>query len=104
MSEIFISYAAEDCGRAEPLAAALREEGWDVWWDREIPLGKPFDEVIELAIAQARCVIVLWSATSVGSEWVRNVNIGTRMPRRLPYRRGNEIKTVSIDCPTCKAE
>ncbi len=54
------------------IAAALGERGWDVWWDREIPLGKAFDEVIEKAIAQARCVIVLWSAASVASEWVRN--------------------------------
>ena len=54
------------------IAAALGGHSWDVWWDREIPLGKAFDEVIEKAIAQARCVIVLWSAASVASEWVRN--------------------------------
>ncbi len=72
MNEIFISYATEDRERARLLAAALSERGWDVWWDREIPLGKSFDEVIEKALAQARCVIVLWSAVSVTSEWVRN--------------------------------
>ncbi|MGE5217122.1 MAG: TIR domain-containing protein [Chloroflexota bacterium] len=72
MNEIFISYAAEDRQQAQQLAAALAARGWDVWWDREIPLGQSFDEVIEKAIAQAKCVIVLWSAVSVGSEWVRN--------------------------------
>lgn len=72
MNEIFISYASEDREQARKLATALRAEGWDVWWDREIPLGKAFDEVIEKAIGQAQCVVVLWSATSVGSEWVRN--------------------------------
>ena len=72
MNEIFISYATEDRERARLLAAALGERGWDIWWDREIPLGKSFDEVIEKAIAQAKCVIVLWSAASVTSEWVRN--------------------------------
>jgi hypothetical protein len=72
MNEIFISYAAEDRGQAQRLAAALGARGWDVWWDREIPLGKSFDEVIEKAIAQAKCVIVLWSAVSAASEWVRN--------------------------------
>ncbi len=72
MNEIFISYAAEDRIQAQQLAAALGARGWDVWWDREIPLGKSFDEVIEKAIAQAKCVIVLWSALSVASEWVRN--------------------------------
>ena len=72
MNEIFISYATEDRERARLLAAVLSERGWDIWWDREIPLGKSFDEVIEKALAQARCVIVLWSAVSVTSEWVRN--------------------------------
>ncbi len=72
MNEIFISYAARDRERARRVAAALSERGWDVWWDREIPLGKAFDEVIEKAIAQAKCVIVLWSAISITSEWVRN--------------------------------
>jgi len=72
MNEIFISYATQDRERARTLAAALNERGCDTWWDREIPLGKAFDEVIEKAIDQARCVIVLWSAASVSSEWVRN--------------------------------
>jgi len=72
MNEIFISYASENRPQAQKLASALGERGWDVWWDREIPLGKSFDEVIENALAQAKCVIVLWSAVSVASEWVRN--------------------------------
>jgi len=54
------------------LAAALEGRGWSIWWDRKIPLGKSYDEVIEKALAQAQCVIVLWSAVSVASEWVRN--------------------------------
>jgi hypothetical protein len=72
MAEIFISYATEDRERAQTLAAALGARGWAIWWDRKIPLGKSYDEVIEKALAQARCVIVLWSAVSVASEWVRN--------------------------------
>jgi hypothetical protein len=72
MNEIFISYASKDRERARMIAAALGGHGWDVWWDREIPLGKAFDEIIEKAIAEAKCVIVLWSAASAASEWVRN--------------------------------
>jgi TIR domain/PDZ domain len=72
MNEIFISYASKDRERARMIAAALGGHGWDVWWDREIPLGKAFDEIIENAIAEAKCVIVLWSAASAASEWVRN--------------------------------
>ena len=72
MAEIFISYATEDRERARALALSLEHRGWSTWWDRKIPLGKQFDVVIEEAIAAARCVIVLWSRASVGSEWVRS--------------------------------
>jgi len=71
MSRIFISYASEDRERARILAQALEQRGWPVWWDREIPLGKAFDEVIEENLARAQCVLVLWSEASVGSRWVR---------------------------------
>src|SRR6266536_3455256 len=72
MAEIFISYASGNRERARALAQALGARGWSVWWDREIPLGKSFDDVIEKALTEAKCVIVLWSAISVASEWVRN--------------------------------
>jgi hypothetical protein len=72
MADIFISYASEDRARAEQLAQALGGHAWSIWWDREIPLGRSFDEVIEKALTDARCVVVLWSTVSVASEWVRN--------------------------------
>lgn len=71
MAEIFISYARADRGRAEKLAQALGQQGFSVWWDREIPPGRTFDEVIEEALADAKCVVVLWSRESVKSEWVK---------------------------------
>ena len=71
MADIFISYARADRPRAETLAAALEQAGWSVWWDREIPPGRSFDEVIEEALSQARCVVVIWSEASVRSEWVK---------------------------------
>src|SRR5262245_38478622 len=71
MSDIFISYARADRQKAELLANAFSQKGWSVWWDREIPPGKSYDEVIENALSSARCVIVLWSKDSVSSRWVK---------------------------------
>jgi hypothetical protein len=69
--DVFISYAKGDRARAAELASALEANGWSVWWDRDIPPGRTFDEVIEEALTQARSVVVLWSAESVKSRWVR---------------------------------
>jgi formylglycine-generating enzyme required for sulfatase activity len=70
MSDIFISYAREDRPRAEAIAQALEDHGWSVWWDWVIPTGKKFRRVIQEEIDKARCVVVLWSATSIDSDWV----------------------------------
>ncbi|UCC81269.1 MAG: peptidylprolyl isomerase [Candidatus Zixiibacteriota bacterium] len=69
--EIFFSYASADRERVAPLAEALRKRGWTVWWDRKIPPGKTFDEVIKEGLAKSRCVIVVWSKRSVESRWVK---------------------------------
>lgn len=71
MADIFISYASSDRDRARLLAGALEQHGWSVWWDRVIPPGRAFDEVIEEALNAARCVVVLWSHASVKSDWVK---------------------------------
>jgi uncharacterized membrane protein YeaQ/YmgE (transglycosylase-associated protein family) len=71
VGEIFISYASSDRPTAQALAEALQNEGWSVWWDRTIPPGKRFDDEIEAHLDAAKCVIVLWSGTSVASDWVK---------------------------------
>ena len=70
MPDIFISYAREDRETAERLAQALEGEGWSVWWDRHIPAGKRFDEVISASLDRAKCVIALWSQAAIASQWV----------------------------------
>lgn len=72
MSDIFLSYKSEDRPKAKIIAAALEQRGYSVWWDRIIPPGKTFDQVIEEALDAAKCVIVLWSGESVSSDWVKN--------------------------------
>jgi membrane-associated phospholipid phosphatase len=72
MSDIFISYFHHDRPHAEALARALEAEGLSVWWDRTIPAGRNFDQVIEEALNAAKVVMVLWSRGAVQSRWVLN--------------------------------
>ena len=72
MSDIFISYASADYIRIRPLIDALQKQGWSVWWDRSILPGKSWDQVLETALADARCVIAVWSQSSIQSDWVRS--------------------------------
>ena len=72
MADIFISYSGEDKTNVQRLAHLLEQQGWSVWWDRQIPIGKQFDTVIEEELQKSSCVIVVWTHRSVKSEWVKN--------------------------------
>ena len=71
MSDIFISYNNKDKEKAKLFATLLGQQGWSVFWDKNIPPGKNFDEYIGEQLEAAKCVIVLWSKTSVSSDWVK---------------------------------
>lgn len=71
MADIFISHSSADREKAKALAEAIQQQGWSVWWDRKIPYGKSFDDVIEQELDAARCVVVVWTKMSVASYWVK---------------------------------
>lgn len=71
MEDIFLSYAREDREVAAQITAQLESLGWSVWWDREIPAGKTWRQLIEDALKNMRCLVVLWSNASIQSDWVR---------------------------------
>lgn len=71
MAEIFLSYANEDREMAGKVAALLESAGWTVWWDRRIPAGRTWRSVIEDALTEMRCMVVLWSSHSIDSHWVK---------------------------------
>jgi hypothetical protein len=70
VTDIFMSYSSADRPRAKALAEELENIGFHVWWDREIPLGRAYSEVIPEELQKARCVLVLWSKQSIQSRWV----------------------------------
>jgi adenylate cyclase len=71
MSHVFISYARADEPVAADVADKLREAGYEVWRDDELPAHRAYAEVIEERIKGAKAVIVLWSAEAAKSQWVR---------------------------------
>ena len=72
MADVFISYASEDREKARKLAGVLESRGYSVWWDRKIIAGQTYDQVIERELEAAGAAVVLWSKSSVDSEWVKN--------------------------------
>ncbi len=72
MSDIFVSYASADRERVGALVRRLEQFGFSVWWDHDIAHGQNYHRVIEQALDQAKCAIVVWSRQSVNSEWVVN--------------------------------
>jgi TolB-like protein len=72
MPDIFLSYSRADQAVARRFADAFAAEGLEVWWDVTLRSGEAYDEVTENALRAARAVVVLWSATSVASRWVRS--------------------------------
>lgn len=70
LSDIFISYASQDRDRIGPLVEALEAHGWSVFWDTTLLPGETWRRKITKELDAARCVIVLWSESSVESHWV----------------------------------
>ena len=71
MPDIFLSYNREDQARAKLFADGFERAGLEVWWDTTLHAGEAYDEVTEKALNEAKAVVVLWSARSVASRWVR---------------------------------
>jgi TIR domain/Cep192 domain 4 len=70
LSDIFLSYKHAARQKTRQLASALSARGWTVWWDWNIPTRKDWQAELDAQLDAAGCVVVLWSAESVQSEWV----------------------------------
>lgn len=82
---VFLSYARADATRAAAVAAALEALECAVWWDRKLDGGAAFAHEIERALDGADVVVVLWSAASVVSDWVRDeATVGRERGRLIP--------------------
>jgi class 3 adenylate cyclase/tetratricopeptide (TPR) repeat protein len=82
-ANVFLSYARSDETAAAKLVYALEEAGLEVWWDARIEGGAEFARSIEAALDRCDAVVVLWTATSVRSDWVLDEASRGRQQRKL---------------------
>ena len=94
---IFLSYAHADAKCAQQLAAALTARGYTVWWDNLIEGGAQFAKSIRAALESADAVVVLWSKTSIESDWVADEAAQGRDRKRLvPLSRDGSVPPLGF--------
>jgi hypothetical protein len=70
VADVFLSYSRHDRRSAKELVHALESLGISVWWDRRLWPGRPVSTTIQGELESARCVVVLWSRSSIESTYV----------------------------------
>src|SRR5438309_9923713 len=81
--DVFISYARPSEDEARRIVELLRDKAFSVWRDDELPAHRAYADVIEERLKSARAVLVLWTAESAKSEWVRAEADAARSTRIL---------------------
>lgn len=71
MSDVFVSYSRTDETSAARVAEALQKQGFQVWRDDQLPVHRPYADVINERLRSAKAVVVLWSDAAAKSQWVR---------------------------------
>jgi adenylate cyclase len=103
--DVFISYARPSEEEAQRIAELLRQEGFSVWRDDELPAHRAYSDVIEERLKSAKAVVVLWSADSAKSHWVRaeadsareaGTLVQARLDGALPPMPFNQIQCADL--------
>lgn len=107
MSDVFISYARPSEEQAKNVEYALRDEGYEVWRDAQLPAHQAYAEVIDEKLRSAKAVVVLWSAEAAKSQWVRAEadvarELGTRF-RRVSIRPYRQCRSIKSSAPISRA-
>lgn len=72
VADVFVSYASADRTRVVPIVRALEGAGFRVWWDLDLEPGTKHRQRIQRALSEARCVVVLWTTSSIERDWVQD--------------------------------
>lgn len=99
VGEIFISYSRRDWAIAEGLGENLNALGHRVWIDTGLDPRMQYAEAIAAALDQAQAVIVIWTASSIESEWVRYEAGEALKAQKLLQLRVDRLPVESVPPP-----
>jgi len=99
VADVFISYSKAEAEATRALAKDLEREGYTVWWDASIVPGEKFEEVILKELEAAKAVIVIWTASSVKSMWVKSEAARAARMDKLITVRDNALQHDDIPLP-----
>ena len=85
MTDVFLSYSSKDRGgkndpgeggedgapgvdRVTPIVELLEAQGFEVFWDQQVPPGVNWNKWIKDKLSGAKCAIALWSGNSIDSD------------------------------------
>lgn len=91
MADIYVSYSKQDRVVALKLSSWLEAQGWTTWRDKTVVDDDIRGETLA-QLNQARAVIVLWSAASVGSPHIVHEAIMARDAGKLLH-----VKVTGLD-------
>src|SRR6266511_329029 len=72
MTDVFFSYSSADRERVRPIQNELVKQGFDVFWDQQVPTGADWDTWIRQHLTESKCALVFWSTNSIASDNVRH--------------------------------
>ncbi len=106
MTDVYLSHAPGDRPLAAALAGRLAQRGRTVFWDLDSLPEDEADDAAEAALAQAGCVVVIWSAAALaGGSWVpaeateaarRSALIGLLVEQVRPPRKFRKAPTFDL--------
>lgn len=93
--DVFLSYSRTDKKAADEVAQALKQAGFNVWWDKDIQAGSDWRRTIEMKVGRARCVILIWSKQAEKSWWVAYEAIHAQRQDKLILMSFDDIGAAS---------
>ena len=99
MADVFISHASADRDATGELAESLRTAGFTVWWDADLVSGQRYHDAVTNQLNTARAVVVVWTPSSVVSDWVYSEARRSNDQGKLVQVRTTEVSVDDLPAP-----